>query len=611
METNSSKKIIFCNSLILLKSTFSEYDCKGKYLLLNCNKQTFSIKRFLDDSQTYNEILVKDFSLWKDEYLKKFVEMVASVNIANHKQYFWWGLNFANKNPLITPLCDRVFYALFIAKVIEEGFDGECLFVIGKDNDIFNQLKIWFRGKDVELKVIRSFRLRKEHLKDAIREHTPIAVFFAAFRAFIRKMQVGRIKFDTKKDHTTVLSFLNHQSFQRDGSYFDTYFGKFVPYAAQKNAPLINLFFVSSSEYGKMMCKIREAKTGFIMMPLEYCLSVLDIIRCLLISLRRYFFGLTLIGGYSIDGKSVNHLINAIIRRDFRATYFYDNIRIYYEIKNFVKKISVKKFYYLFENQAYEKLLLTVLRKFSPQAKAVGYQHPSLSLRHTNFLLTKQEVEITPLPDKIMTMGDVTKDFMSTRGNFPDDILTRGCALRQGQHSRDIKNKRTISNIVVLLATNIEEYIKVIAFLNKALNEQTPYTIWMRPHPVFSLSEAIAIAGKPKFPFYKSDKETLNECLAWADVAVYVHSTASIESLSRGLPVICLNIDNVISPDPLYSFTDFRWKADLPQDFVKIIDEINSLSEEEFYDRQKKAVDYTEKYFHPVSEDSMDIFLEV
>lgn len=610
MVTNSGKKVIFCNSFTLLKRDFYKYSNKGKYVLLNYNKQTFRIKRFLDDSKKYNEISIKEFSSWKDQYLKKFIEMVASVNIANHKQHFWWGLNFTNKNPLTTPLCDRVYYALFIAKVMEEGFDGETLFVIGKDNDIFEQLKIWFKRKNVEFEVIRSLRMRKEYLKDAVRRHTPIAVFFAAFRAFVRKMQVGRIKFDVKKDHTVALSLLNHQSFQQDGSYCDTYFGKFVPYAAQKNAPLINFLLVINPDYGKMMRKIRKTKTGFVLMPLEYCLSMLDIIKCLLISLRRYFFGISLIGDYSIDGKNVNHLINMIICRDFRATYFYDNIRVYYEIKNLVKKVSIKKFYYPFENQAFEKLTLLVLKRFAPKVKAVGYQHISLSLRHTNFLLTKEEAEITPLPDKIITMGDVTKNFMSTRGNFPDNILTRGCALRQKRHCGDIKSKRNISNIVVLLASNSEEYIKVIAFLNMALKDQTSYTVWLRPHPVFPLSEAIDIAGKPQFSYYKSDKETLDECLAWADVAVYVHSTASIESLSRGLPVICLNVDNVISPDPLFSFTDFRWQVDSPQDFSKVVGEINALLEDEFRERQKRAVAYSEKYFYPVNENNMDIFLK-
>jgi hypothetical protein len=611
MVARSSKKVIFCNSFTLLRRDINKYDGRGKYVLLNYNKRIFRVKKLLDDSNKYSEIGIKSFSLWKAQYLRKFVETMGCVNIANHKQYFWWGLSFTNKNPLITPLCDAVYYALFIAKVIEEDFDGEYLFVIGKDNDILKQLKIWFEGKDVEFRVIRSLQIQKQDLKDVVRKYTPVAVFFAAARAFIRKMQVGQIKLDTKAKHTVALSLLNHQSFQHGGGYSDTYFGKFVPYAAQKNAPLINLFFVNSPDYGTMMRKIRKAKTGFVLMPLEYFLSALDIMKCLFISLRRYFFGLSLIGDYSIDGKSVNHLINAAIRREFRATYFYDNIRIYYEIKNLVKKVSVKKFFYPFENQAFEKLVLLVLRRYSSETRAVGYQHPSLSLRHTNFLLTKQEAEITPLPDKIMTMGDVTKEFMSTRGNFPDHILTRGCALRQKQPSGDVKNKRNISNIVVLLASNSEEYIKVIAFLNKALKIPNPYTVWLRPHPVFPLSDAIEIAGKPQFSYYESDKETLDECLAWADVAVYVHSTSSIESLSRGLPVICLNIDNVISPDPLFSFTDFRWRAESPQDLVKIIDEINALSENEFYERQKKAVAYTEKYFYPVNEESMDIFLKV
>jgi len=137
------------------------------------------------------------------------------------------------------------------------------------------------------------------------------------------------------------------------------------------------------------------------------------------------------------------------------------------------------------------------------------------------------------------------------------------------------------------------------------------YSIWMKPHPAFPLSDAIAIAGEPKFSYHHANKETLEECIAWADAALYVHSTAAIEFLSRGVPVIYVNIDNIINPEPLSTFTDFRWQADSPRDLVRIITEIDSLSDEEFYDRQKKAVRYIEEYSYPVNESSMDVFLKV
>lgn len=605
------KKIVFCNSLISFKKYFSKCDNKGKYLLFNWDKQSFDIKKCLDDQYGFSEVNIKDYRLWKEAYLGKITEMIADVNIANNKKPFWWALNFTIKNPITTPLCDKTFYALLIAKVIEEIPEETSLFIIGKDNDIFQQLKIWFKRKDVEIIVTRSLRIQKDSLKDVIRKYTPLAVFFAAVRALVRKIQAGSIDINLQKEYAVVFSLLNHQSFQRDGSYYDTYFGKFVSYAVDKNISLINLLFINSPCYRKMAQKIRKVNPGFLLIPIECFLSVLDILKCLFISLKRYYLGISINGDYFIDNKSVNYLINAVIRRDFTASYFYDNMRFHYEIKSLVKRVKINRFYYPFENRSIEKLAILIFKRYRPQVRVIGYQHPSLSLRHTNFLLTKEEAKITPFPDKIMTMGEVTRNFMRTFGNFPDSILDNGCALRQKQYSGAPKSKRLLSHVLVILATNIEEYIKVILFLNKAFEEQTSYKIWIRPHPVFPLSEAIAITGRPQFPFYQANKETIEECFHWADVVLYVHSTVGVESLAWGIPLIYLNINNVINPDPLFNFDDFKWQADKPDDLPRIFEEINELPEDVFYEKQNKGIQYTKKYLFPVNDNALEKFLSV
>ena len=74
MVARLSKKVIFCNSFTLLRRDINKYVGRGKYVLLNYNKQTFRVKKLLDDSNKYSEIGIKSFSSWKAQYLKKFVE---------------------------------------------------------------------------------------------------------------------------------------------------------------------------------------------------------------------------------------------------------------------------------------------------------------------------------------------------------------------------------------------------------------------------------------------------------------------------------------------------------------------------------------------------------
>ncbi len=602
------KRIIFCNSLSSTKKFFRRNKNNPAYIVIDYNN-SFCIKDFLDQDKKYQQVDLNKFLKWKEEYLGRFIDFVGKINIQNNKRYFWWGLNFTNKNPISTGLCNKIYYALLITEIIEDPNISDLL-VISKDRDILRQVKIFFSNSNIRIINLITFDVSKESIKNVLGKYTPIAVFYAAVRALARKIQVSSVAFDRSKNYTVVLSLLNHQSFKRDGSYEDTYFGKLLPHIVKNEGSLINLLFVNSPEYRIMMRNIDRIKPGFILLPLEYFLSIFDILKCFFISLGRYFLGIHLAASYSIDGKNVTYLVKAAIKRDFSTTYFYDNIRVYYEVRNFIKKISIAKFYYPFENRSIEKLILLVIRKFCLRSRIIGYQHPALSLRHTNFLLTPEELEITPLPDKIITFGEITKEFMVKNGNFPVSLLQEGCALRQQQYFGSLKKKKKVENVLVILATNIEEYIKVLRFMDNAFRGSSPYSVWIRPHPVFSLDEAIAIYGKVRFCFHKSDQETLSECLDWADIVLYVHSTVAIESLARGIPVVYLNIDNVINPDPLFSFNDFRWKADSPQELTKIIREINSLSEEDFYHRQKRAVSYTERYFYPVNEKNLNVFLK-
>ena len=81
---------------------------------------------------------------------------------------------------------------------------------------------------------------------------------------------------------------------------------------------------------------------------------------------------------------------------------------------------------------------ILALRKNSPATKIIAYQHASISLRHTNFFLAKEESRFTPMPDVIITMGEVTRDILKNKGNFPEHLLRVGCALRQRVTNKDM-----------------------------------------------------------------------------------------------------------------------------------------------------------------------------
>ncbi len=202
------KNIVFCNSVSLERTIIRDTQEEWKYLLVDWNKASFKVKQFFANSAHCSEISADDFVELKQGYAKEYVKLIGSLNVDNGNDLFWWALNFTNKNPLLTPLCDKVFHALLIDKIIEQE-SSHNLVVISADRDIFLQVRIWCKERNIRVSNACAFVFSRIVIKDIIRRYTPVAVFFAAFRAFVRKLCVRAVRFDVHKTYAVVLSLLN------------------------------------------------------------------------------------------------------------------------------------------------------------------------------------------------------------------------------------------------------------------------------------------------------------------------------------------------------------------------------------------------------------------
>ena len=608
------KKVIFCNTVENLKNNLADKNSNRiRYAVFTYNSKTGKLIKFAKDNPDCfvlaQTLAVSEES--RQDFLNKFINFIGNLNIQNRSP-FWWCLNFTNKNPITTRLCDQVFNFLSIINLLRDK-DSKTILVITDDIELLRQFRIY--AKDKEIEIVNAIS-GSQSIKDIVKRFTPLIVFFGFFRMFILSLYAKKyckVSLDNNQKYTAILSLLNQQSFRKDGRYHDTYFGDFLSYLKEKEIPFINLLIVtmSAGKYRKTLQNAYSQAEKVPFIAVEYFLGIFDLFGCLFNSLIRYYSPIRLKGDLRMDNFDISYLVKEAIKKDSLSAQFFDTLRIYYAARSMVRKISLSSFYYPFENRSFEKMAVQAIKENAPEAKVVGYQHASLSLSHTNFLLTKEEAKITPLPDTIMTMGRITKDIMKNMGNFPSDLLKTGCALRQKINIEKLKDKKeNIRNILVVLATGIEEYVKVLMFLEEAFKGTNQfYNIWIRPHPVFKLEDAIKIIGKPNFTFHKTEKETLSECLEWADAVMYVHSTVAIEALSKGMPVMCINIDNALNADPLFDFSSFKWQVNSPHELETVVNEINTLSEDDFRLRQAKAVEYVKDYFYPVNQDTLAKFM--
>ena len=445
------KKVIFCNDVNKLRQlVHNKNEQPIQYLLLGYTKETNKVMHFIKSSSNFVEIKQDLFNNLRRDFQNKFVSFVAELNRENHS-LLWWCLNFTNKNPISTQLCTEVFHVLSIVHILQST-NINTLLVITKNADIVRQFYRYARNKPIH--VINAISGKVDIIRLLMR-YTPCGVLYAFLRMVYCSVYAKircPIQLSKHKEYTVVLSLLSEQSFRKNMAYSDVYFGKFIDYLHEKHCDFINVMIIRPLVYRRLLKKAWSRAVQIPIFPLEYFLGIKELLLCFAKALLKYFSQIKVKAGIEIDGINLAYLVKKTIRNDYMTPSFFDNIRVYFAIKVLAQKLLLKRFFYPFENRPFEKMVVCALREISPDTHITGYQHAALSLRHTNFLLGKDEYVFTPLPDSIITMGQITKDVMKEYGNFPEHLVKVGCALRQAPFKGNLKDKKArIKNMLGLL----------------------------------------------------------------------------------------------------------------------------------------------------------------
>lgn len=187
-----------------------------------------------------------------------------------------------------------------------------------------------------------------------------------------------------------------------------------------------------------------------------------------------------------------------------------------------------------------------------------------------------------------------------------------GCAFRQSRHddeSQPAKPDR-VRRVLVVLASSLDEYAEMLAFVAEAFQGSDQEDIRIRPHPEFPFSLTLApqLAGIR----YHVSSGSLSEDLCWADVVMYASSTVSMESVVRGIPVIYVDVGHVINADPLFERTDgLKWAPQQPADVRPCLRAMESLTAEDYQRRFEADRAHIDQYLQPPDEHRIQTLVEI
>lgn len=595
--------IIITNKLSYIRCHLPKKAGAAAFIVLNEDMASAAIRRFLIKDLKVREIAIKDsLGLEQDALQAEFCAAMRNINAGNNS-IPWWAMNFTSKNPLSSKLFENTVLFLCIRRIMAENADIT-LVVISGNRPLIGQLRTWAAAAGFSFKASASGRFK---LKDMITDFTPLCIFLTfskvLFRKAVSRALLGRGPGKDGENLLIVTQF-EDKSVNADGVYSDVYFSGLkdllMPFYPGEGAKILTLGYAACGFTGFVNRLNKRRAQNRDIYPLDHFIRINDLIRALYISLRKYFSRAGIKGEYRVFDSVPGDLLHAEIRKSIASGQFLVNMAVYFSAAAFLKAHKVRAVYYPFENRSWEKMLVSACRKNCPGAKIIGYQHSSIVPRHLNFSMQRGEYSEMPAPDKIITLGDVTRGVLEN-WNFPKDILKTGCALRQSapQGSACGSAWKDIKTVLVALASNVEEYIKVLMFLEEALGTGCPYDIVIRPHPIISFQKALAVFT-PAHLKYRLSHLPLKDDLQGCDLMLYASSTLCLEAVAIGKPVIYLELDNFLSSDPMFNTGILKWSCGRPEGLKQLIAGINAIDKDLMRGMQKSAKEYTEKYFYKV-----------
>ena len=516
-------------------------------------------------------------------YLNKINEILAKLNFDNNS-YFWWAFNFTSKNPLSSLLVSRLLDVFAIIDIIEKNEEKKYkIFGISSGQ---NKIIESYFGSEYKF----SFNLKnllKNRLKliySLVKIFYRMIITFTFFKLFFRKRNNFNI---------VLFSFLDGSK----RSEKDPYFGNLIDEIKKKHPQKkIGYLFYLYTPFLKIKKNLISEKNSFNLL-FNY-LKINDFLWCLAQVFKAFTFK-PIVNNYSYKKKNIFifNLIKETILEEVSKG-FVENLLVYRAFKRLNKTKSLEKILYPFENKSIEKLILLGIEN---KIKTIGYQHSSITERHLSFQLLKNELEVNPLPDKIVTIGKVTRKWIIDKGNISSSKVKEGVALRTNLISFNNINSFDVNNIKLLFvfSSSINEIISCINFLQKVVPRNN-FICRFRFHVNFPINKL-----KPNYKNWVIEnvqfipENSLQDDLNWTDITLYISSSVALESLLVGIPIIWLDIDKLNSNPLLYNNVENSWKVRSSNELIDIVYEICYLSSKEKKQKVIKGKEFAESYMMP------------
>ena len=557
-----------------------------------------------------NVLFTDDICIDKVKFKSDYVQFIGNLSTCFESKR-WWATQTAAKFRNQTPF---ILYKLQIVSDILNKYSIKKLVVID-ESYLFNRAIYFFsKNKSIEFTssisqaTIIYYNLKSFLLFLGAVNYSFLKIFYkTVLSKYLFNKKIKQIK--TVRPINVIKTFAYENSFDEKGKFIDKFFGDLPIYLKNNGYSIVSLV-VCLGHYNTILRKIAKDNINTVL-PLELFIKikslVVEFFKLIILKLevtKKIYF----------NDINVTEFLNFYLKYNKKNEISLNHVLHYTAINELLKHFKVRSLISTYENIPWEPMCLLALKETSPKTISIGYQHSNVSEFETNYFLSESELSERPMPDRIYTVGPITKRIIEKNsiGKYP--FLESSCALRY-KHSEPKKHKYRRKHRRILVALEgLPDVYHLVNYVLDELSLDNHYEIIIRPHPILPMTQLkkhIQLDYSKLENVYISEGGSINRDFEKVSVVIYRESTVALEAIAFGIPVICFQSHPVISFDPLFELHDFKWNVDESVKLEPLLNQIIEKDDKSFFEASQKAKLYIKEYFHECTNEKMSMFATV
>jgi hypothetical protein len=464
----------------------------------------------------------------------------------------WWSSTLSCKNPWVSNFFLRFCQLDVLNKIIQNPeLYGNNILVVVEETAVLNAIKENFQSDNLIHYIChwcKSLLAVKYYLKGFIWRTTLIFAGVWEKRALNRIFHSNYFDYDRNKhEHLAIIpTFIDHRSF-RSGSYVDPFMGKvFDNKLVSARKIIIIPIIISASNKQLKYFSDWLSLNGYYIHPLHRSFSFY---KALVYSIQSMFDRPRKMFGQNMNNYSVSELLYQERMEEWSSMNMNGHLlkrfaQCFYSNNNILQLI------YPFENQQWERILINELR-CNNQLNAIGIQNAPCPKLSTRYFVAKDCLEDMPLPDHIISNGDVS--FQALAANYKNVAQVLQAYTSRPPHISLGSDEKVSPTRYIMVACSIgqKESVELVIFVIDALKEcSMNLFVNIVPHPLVQYNYSSLMRELNTPAHIQLSQLTYSQEMERSEFIIFDSSTAGLEGMSNGITPIFIGHECSIHVNP-------------------------------------------------------------